>query len=119
MFDESKTKFEWHYDLLVFKTNFSVDADQSDKRKTQLEFSYEMPSDDVHWIMKAVADRSFLGLPKQPASGVKGLYGSSRITTGPPKEPYLSLNFVSAVPEELCDKLNNLVENEKTEDQVT
>ena len=72
-----------------------------------------MPSDDVHRIMKAVADRSFLGLTKQPAFGVRGLYGSIRITTGSPKEPYLPLNFVSAVPEEICDKLNLLVKEKK------
>ena len=72
-----------------------------------------MPSDDVHRIMKAVADRCFLGLTKQPAFGVRGLYGSIRITTGSPKEPYLPLKFVSAVPEELCDKLNLLVKEKK------
>ena len=90
-------------------TNYNVDADQSNKRKTQLEFLYGMPFDDFHRIMKAVADRSFVGLTKQPTFGVRGLYGSSRITTGSSKEACLPLNFVSAVPEELCDKLNLLV----------
>ena len=37
----------------------------------------------------------------------------------PPKEPYLPLKFVSAVLEELCDKLNHLVQNKKTEEQMT
>ena len=68
--------------------------------------------------MKAVAERSFEGLTKQPASGVKGLYGSSRITTGPPKEFYLQITFVSAVPEELCNKLNHLVHERKTDKQM-
>ena len=37
-FDDGNTEFEWHNDLLVFKTNYNVDADQSNKRKTKLEF---------------------------------------------------------------------------------
>ena len=100
-------------------TNYNVDADQSNKRKTQLDFLYEMPFDDVNRIMKAVAERSFVGLTKQPALGIRSLYVSIRITTGSPKEPYLPLNFVSAVPEERCDKLNLFVKEKKTEKQMT
>ena len=45
-FDDSNTKLEWQNCILVLMTNNNVDADQSNKRKTQLEFSNEMPFDD-------------------------------------------------------------------------
>ena len=87
-------------------TNFTVNADQSNDGKIQLELSYEMHSDDVHWILKTFGWRSIEGLLKQPAFVVKGLERSSRITNDPTKKLYFPLNFISAVPGELYDKLN-------------
>ena len=98
---------------------FIGDADQSDTGKSQLEFLYEMPSDDVHRVLKTVADRYIVGLPKQTVFDLRGLHGSNRITNGPPREPYLPLEFASAVPDELCDKVNHLLldkKNRKTDD---
>ena len=100
-------------------TNYNVDAEQSDEGKTQLEFWYETPSYNAHRILKTVADISVVGLPMQPTSGVKGLHGSNRITTGPLKEPYFPINFVSAFPDELCDKLNHLLQEKEAEKQMT
>ena len=100
-------------------TNYNVDAEQSDEGKTQLEFWYETPYYNAHRILKTVADISVVGLPIQPTLGVRGLHGSNRITTGPLKEPYLPINFVSAFPEELCDKLNHLLQEKKAEKQMT
>ena len=99
-------------------TNYIVDADHSDNGKTELELLYEMQYDDVHRILETAADRSVVGLPKRPAFGLRGLHRPSRITTGPPKEPYLPINLVSAVPEELCEKLNHLVQIKETENQT-
>ena len=82
-------------------------------RETQLEFLYEMSSDDVHRVLKTVADRSIVGLPKQPSFGLRDLQGSSCITTEPPKEPYFPIIFVWTLPEELLDKLNLLVQEKK------
>ena len=94
-------------------TNYNVDAEKSDKGKTQLEFWYETPSYDAHRILKTVADRSVVGLPIQPTLGVRGLHVSNRITTCPSNAPNLPIKIVSAVSEELCDKLNHLVEKKK------